>query len=288
MTEILKQEHPFYVVIRKLPIDTPTKDTFDLEFPVIEVSQMNGRSKKSRLKIPHPLFLVTLTKRPDNHQIYNLKYLLSYKVDVEQYRPPKLLQCYNCQQLGHSQKTCFSDSRCIKCGAAHPTNKCEKPRDIPAHCSKWNGDHPANYRGCTVLKTVLNLRRNNKKKEDPPNSQQSSTVTVAVTEKAAYLLPSIPTYGSTAPTKTGTSKAKSSASILSSHENTPPTSLTGLGATIRDIFLFFRELFQGLNLMYILNLLHQGLVRNQSAPDKNTKIAVIVEIIFSALDDGSQ
>lgn len=36
-----------------------------------------------------------------------LRYLLSYRVNVQPYRPPEILQCFLCQRLGHSQKTCF-------------------------------------------------------------------------------------------------------------------------------------------------------------------------------------
>lgn len=69
---------------------------------------------------------------------------------------------------------------------------------------------------------------------------------------------------------------------------TSSISQTGLGATLRDIFLLFRDLFQGLNLENILTRRHQGLCRIHSAPDKYAEIAIIIEIIFIALDDGSQ
>lgn len=43
----------------------------------------------------------------------------------------------------------------------------QKNGDTSAHCSNRNGDHPANYRGYSVLKSALDQRRTNKKKEDP-------------------------------------------------------------------------------------------------------------------------
>lgn len=55
----LRKIDPLRPVLRKIPIDIPTKDIFDdlidLEFPVTEVSQMYGQDKASRKKIPHPL-----------------------------------------------------------------------------------------------------------------------------------------------------------------------------------------------------------------------------------------
>lgn len=67
-TEVPKKDRLFEVVIRKLLSDTLTKDIFDdiihLEFPVTEVSQMYGRDKDSREKIPHPLFLALSQSAP--------------------------------------------------------------------------------------------------------------------------------------------------------------------------------------------------------------------------------
>jgi len=117
-------------VLTKLPSDTPTQDIFDdlkdLGFPALNVSQMRGRDKTTKELISYPLFLVSLPKGPDNKNIYDLNYLLSYRVQVETYKPPDILQCFQCQRLGHSKQTCFNDPRCVKCGKGHLAIDCPK------------------------------------------------------------------------------------------------------------------------------------------------------------------
>jgi len=65
-TEIAKKDRPFKVVIRKLPVDTLTQDIhqdfIEQEFPVLDVTQMHGRDKTTKAKVPYPLFLVSLKK----------------------------------------------------------------------------------------------------------------------------------------------------------------------------------------------------------------------------------
>lgn len=93
-TELAKQDRPPKVVLRKFPLDALVKDIHkdlrDLVYPVRAVSQLYGRDKDTREKIPHPLFLVTLTRSSDIHKIYKQEYLLSYRVAVE---PLDLLIC---------------------------------------------------------------------------------------------------------------------------------------------------------------------------------------------------
>ena len=44
--------------------------------------------------------------------------------------------------------------RCIKCAGIHPTDQCTKSLEIPAKCILRQGEHPANYKGCTAYKTL--------------------------------------------------------------------------------------------------------------------------------------
>lgn len=302
-TEVPKPERPFKVVLRKLPIDTPTKDILDdlkdLDFPALEVSQLYGRDKETREKVPHPLFLATLQKRDDNHRIYKLEYLLSYRVAVEPYRPPELLQCFKCQKVGHSMRTCFCDPKCVKCGAAHLSSTCLKTRDTPAHCANCNGDHPANYRGCSVLKNAIAQRRASKKTdpETSVNTKIASTSkadttnaanTINNSQKSTYANPqsnknSIPTAKGKTKTATVNQEPQNT-----SNTDSASTSFSEMGATIREVFHVIKDVFSGLNITRIFTRIQQGLTRIRSAEDKYSKIAIIVEIIFSALDDGSE
>jgi len=47
---------------------------------------------------------------------------------------------------------------CVKCGGPHATKTCKKARDTPVTCVLCNGNHPANYKGCTVYRDLINSR----------------------------------------------------------------------------------------------------------------------------------
>nr|XP_022914621.1 alpha-tocopherol transfer protein-like [Onthophagus taurus] len=48
--------------------------------------------------------------------------------------------------------------RCVKCAGEHWTNKCTKAKEIPAKCFNCGENHPANYRGCIVIKELQAIR----------------------------------------------------------------------------------------------------------------------------------
>ena len=44
--------------------------------------------------------------------------------------------------------------RCVKCAGTHPTDQCRKSPETPAKCIHCQGDHRANYKGCSAYKTL--------------------------------------------------------------------------------------------------------------------------------------
>ncbi|VVC27195.1 Hypothetical protein CINCED_3A016878 [Cinara cedri] len=59
----------------------------------------------------------------------------------------------------------FVETRCVRCGALHSSSACTSPRDATPKCALCSGDHPSNYKGCSVYKE-LQLR--NKPKMSSP------------------------------------------------------------------------------------------------------------------------
>jgi PAX-interacting protein 1 len=101
---------------------------------------MRRRTTKESL----PMFFVEL-KAANNKNIYNINFLLQYKI---KYEPPvrrEIPQCSRCQRYGHIKNFCFRQERCIKCAEEHVTIKC--PRETRSQDAKYilcNGNHPAN------------------------------------------------------------------------------------------------------------------------------------------------
>lgn len=294
-SELPKRERPLKAVIRKLPNDTLTtdikQDLIDLGFPVTEVTQMSGRDKITKEKVLYPLFLITYPRTVDTKELFALQYLLSYRISVEAYKPAEYLQCFQCQRLGHSQQTCWSKPRCLKCAELHLTKDCpKKTRTDPAKCANCGGSHPANYRGCIIFKTEKakrnNLINNFGKKNDqtnPHTTQNSGNKTI----------PNTPAITENATQRNRNNQVNSSAKTINNTEQNPATnnpqstSITTENS-LSSMFNDIKQLIQGLNIRSIFKNLQNGLTKYKEATDMFSKITAIGEMIINIFDDGTK
>lgn len=67
-----------------------------------------------------------------------------YKGETEM----KLLQCYNCQKVGHSAFGCMAQTKCLKCAGHHKSNVCKASS---LKCANCGGNHAACSRQCPYL-----------------------------------------------------------------------------------------------------------------------------------------
>lgn len=153
----LKQERAYRVVLRNMHFSTPLED---LKNAVEEnghkvrniVNARNNYTKK-----PLSLFFIDLEPNNNNKDVFKIQYLLNAKIVFE---PPKrnkeIVQCKRCQRYGHTKSYCRNDFRCVKCGQDHDTKMCKKPPDAPPTCALCFGEHPANYKGCSLYKELKN------------------------------------------------------------------------------------------------------------------------------------
>jgi hypothetical protein len=123
-------------------------------------------------KQPLSMFFVDLKPAPNNKDIFNAEFLQQCKIKFE---PPKhkrdIAQCANCQRYGHTKNYCHLKQRCMKCASDHLTNQCHREeRSSDVRCVLCGGNHPANYKGCTVYKDLQ------KKKYQPLRLKQYTTL----------------------------------------------------------------------------------------------------------------
>ena len=154
-----KQSRPIKVIAKKLhPSCQPEEIKEDLlqkKLKIKEVTQLVKRTDKTVL----PLFMLTFDKEEDVKTIYEIRYILNMKVEIQALRKSRLIpQCKRCQLYGHTHNYCNRDPRCVKCAAKHLTKECKKPRDSPAKCVNCGEPHPASYRGCIVAKELQKMR----------------------------------------------------------------------------------------------------------------------------------
>lgn len=76
-------------------------------------------------------------------------YFIKYKVRPYIASP---MQCYKCQRLGHTSKSCKStEPRCLLCGENHSKDKCTSEERTCANCK---GSHSANSNECRYIKNA--------------------------------------------------------------------------------------------------------------------------------------
>ena len=72
---------------------------------------------------------------------------------VEEFRALiSVQQCYNCQNFGHSAKSCQAKIKCLICGEGYSHKGCPNREKQQPKCANCKGPHVANYKGCTAYK----------------------------------------------------------------------------------------------------------------------------------------
>lgn len=179
-TFTLKKDKPLKLCIKGIPPNYTEEDIKeDLKnqgFPINSAKILKDKNEK-----PLPIFLVEIDRT--YKALYNITKVCNLDIKIQSYMSKSSTgQCHRCQIFGHAQSGCRADFKCLKCGEAHPTNTCEKPKTLPAKCANCAGPHPANFRGCP--KNPQNIKTN-KLQETSKNTLTKTTKPVSITAKAA-------------------------------------------------------------------------------------------------------
>lgn len=199
----VKQDRAYRVVIRDLHYSIPLQDIKDelhnLGHPVRNLINIRHRVSKD----PLPMFFVDLEPQPNNKEIYKVEFIQNTKVRIEAPRiKNNIIQCTRCQAYGNSKAYCTKSYDCVRCGGPHDSKNCQKTRDTPATCALCNGDHPANYKGCTVYR---DLKTRNIPKQPTirmPNKTIPSTYTTSNHQPLYDPSQNSPTYSQIAARRT--------------------------------------------------------------------------------------
>lgn len=97
-----------------------------------------------------------------SNEIFQLQSILHTKIKIEEPHKPKVIsQCQNCQAYGYTKAYCGYNPRCVRYGDVHPSSACPNSRQDPMRCALCTGNHPENYKGCTVCKNLQQRKKTN-------------------------------------------------------------------------------------------------------------------------------
>lgn len=103
-------------------------------------------------------YIIKLKPDADVSKLTNIKYIFSVNVTFDKFTRLNIIQCYNCQRLGHASLNCHMNKRCLKCGLTHTEfETCQVTIDggtqpLCVLCNQQG--HTANYKGCPFFKEV--------------------------------------------------------------------------------------------------------------------------------------
>jgi len=165
----LQSDKAFRVVIRNLHPSTLVSEISSALEEIGHSVRKVTNILHYQTKNPLPLFFVDLEPDGNNNDVFDITSILHTKIKIEEpHKQRQIPQCTKCQSYGHTKSYCSHSPRCVKCGEYHLTASCTKSRESPAICALCNGNHPANYKGCTIYKELQQRRRH------PSSTKQTS------------------------------------------------------------------------------------------------------------------
>jgi hypothetical protein len=180
---------------------------------------------KWKTKEPLDMFIVSFQRDTDIRKIYNIQTICRAAVIVEPLRSNKLIpQCKICQSFGHTKNYCNKAPRCVKCAGPHLTIECTKPNSAQPKCCHCGKSHPANYRGCEVIKELQKLRDNKNNKNKLKQQAKNKPVRVDTTTEPRNLQNTRKTY-----------------SQVVSHSSTEPSQSTRTDSMLVQIMQMLKE-----------------------------------------------
>ena len=118
--------------------------------PVRKTSRSNGPSRIVSAHTPNKESLVLLLK--EGVRIgFNC-----FRVEAAN----SVVQCYKCQQVGHTASSCTKEQKCLRCAGPHSHKECQT---TSFKCSNCEGNHAACSRACSHIKKATKPRQEQNK-----------------------------------------------------------------------------------------------------------------------------
>lgn len=170
----LKPERAFRAVIKNLHHTTSITDIkaflLSLGHQVRSVRNVISRVTKR----PLPMFFVDLDPNENNKEIFNIRSFENAIINIEEpNKTDDIVQCFRCQEFGHTKSYCRKPFRCVKCGLDHSTSECKKAPTTPPRCVHCLENHTSSYKGCQFYQNLISKRANRTARTNVVNNSSS-------------------------------------------------------------------------------------------------------------------
>uniref|UniRef100_A0A182IEQ4 Pre-C2HC domain-containing protein n=1 Tax=Anopheles arabiensis TaxID=7173 RepID=A0A182IEQ4_ANOAR len=166
-THDLKEERPFKVIIRGLPL-LDTNDLVDElkvkhKLDVLEVHRIKRRNEES-ISYHQQLYLAHFKRGTCSMaKLEAIRALHSIIIRWEPYRGGRKgpTQCLRCQGFGHGTRNCHIQPRCAVCAQMHLTDECNSSNvgDPAVKCINCGNNHSAGDKECLQRAKYIEVRK---------------------------------------------------------------------------------------------------------------------------------
>ncbi|KAL1116643.1 hypothetical protein AAG570_005115 [Ranatra chinensis] len=279
-----KNDHLKRFVLHDLPETfTPEVILAELKRAIPSITSVSQMTKKlengSTRKLP--LFILTAKKDVTIQSFSQVRAIFYHEYKVETFRSggSNVVQCYKCQNFGHTNRFCNMPERCVRCGQAHSAKEC---KETILKCPNCSENHSAGSLNCKVRHPYIqrNVSRKSPKKVErvpaatvPPITINKRAPAKKVTEGLSFSEVLGGTDKSTRPAQVNSPTAPS----VGGHSS-------AMSDFIKDMQIINREL-QGLNILQMTHLkLHTKLytpgyitVRNDRVGRNGGGVAILLK-----------
>lgn len=120
---------------------------------ILDVRRLRKSDKDGRKTIL-PLILITTTMDIKIKQIEDIRHFNRIMFTVKPYIGKRcIVQCYRCQQFGHTKNHCGRTAVCVRCAGPHRIEECPRATAL-VKCANCNEAHVASFTGCKVRQEI--------------------------------------------------------------------------------------------------------------------------------------
>lgn len=117
---------------------------------IVKIDRLKKKLNKNWINTQSIKLTIKKGNFPDNIKIGYLKFNIRPYVNEP-------MQCYRCQRLGHTSKSCKARfPRCMLCGESHTKDQCDSEKKKCANCY---GEHSANSKQCQIINEARKLEK---------------------------------------------------------------------------------------------------------------------------------